>query len=307
MADRTNGNLALVEGPSKASNGFLTSAMTANDVMAQVQLIQNVLSTVMQKDQHFGTIPGTHKPSLFKAGAEKLCLLFRLDPQFDTTEVYDGQHLTVRSKCTLYHIPTGQRVGSGEGLCSSKEKKYAYRKDGKPNENLPDVWNTVVKMANKRALVAATLVSTAASDIFTQDVEDMPTILIDTPAEVKETKQTVPTPKPAKKAAEAEDADKVPASVTDASAPQLADGDRGDGAEDTREAVMLKAYSKEKTDKNSKAYRGVLLVHQDNSEKWWNTYHKETIDALTSMKGKPCLATLEMKGEYPLCHKLEVM
>jgi hypothetical protein len=34
--------------------------------------------------------------------------------------------------------------------------------------------NTIMKMACKRALVAATLNATAASDIFTQDVEDMP-------------------------------------------------------------------------------------------------------------------------------------
>lgn len=305
MTDRTNGNLALVE-ERKASNGFLTSAMTANDVVAQVQLVQNVMGSVMKDGEHYGVIPGTKKPSLWKAGAEKLCLLFRLDPQFETVEHYDGQHLTVRSKCTLYHIPSGQRVGSGEALCSSKEKKYAYRKDGTPNDNLPDVWNTVIKMANKRALVAATLVSTAASDIFTQDVEDMPTVLIDTPAEVKPAKAA-----PKKAAPKQEDPDRVPDSVTDASAPLDTEGPKGETAtrqqEDNREAVMLKAYSKEKYDKNKNAYRGVLLVHSDNSEKWWNTYHKETIDSLPNLKSKPCLATLEMKGEYPLCHRIEVM
>ena len=44
----------------------------------------------------------------------------------------------------------------------------------KDNPDLPDQWNTVLKMANKRALVAACLNATAASDIFTQDVEDQP-------------------------------------------------------------------------------------------------------------------------------------
>lgn len=42
-----------------------------------------------------------------------------------------------------------------------------------PNDNLPDTYNTVLKMSNKRALVAAVLNVTAASDIFTQDIEDM--------------------------------------------------------------------------------------------------------------------------------------
>jgi hypothetical protein len=37
-----------------------------------------------------------------------------------------------------------------------------------------DVKNTLEKMAEKRSLVAAVLIGTAASDIFTQDVEDLP-------------------------------------------------------------------------------------------------------------------------------------
>lgn len=47
------------------------------------------------------------------------------------------------------------------------------------NPDLPDAWNTVLKMANKRALVAAILNGTAASDIFTQDVEDAGTVAAD--------------------------------------------------------------------------------------------------------------------------------
>ena len=42
------------------------------------------------------------------------------------------------------------------------------------HDNPADYWNTCEKMAYKRALVSATLTVTAASDIFTQDVEDMP-------------------------------------------------------------------------------------------------------------------------------------
>lgn len=199
-------------------------ALSVQDVQSQVSLIQHVLKAVMQEGQHFGVIPGTGtKPTLLKAGAEKLCLTFRLDPQYDSTERYDGLHLTVKSKCTLYHIPSGQRFGSGEGSCSTRETKYAYRSSSRkcpncgseaiikgkeeygggwlcfakkggcgakflekdeaittqvvgriPNEDVADQYNTVLKMANKRSLVAAVLNATAASDIFTQDIEDMP-------------------------------------------------------------------------------------------------------------------------------------
>ncbi len=197
--------------------------LSAITVKNQVNLIKQVMDAVMEVDVHYGVIPGTPKPTLYKPGAEKLCLTFRLDPQYDSTERYDGDHLTVKSKCTLYHIATNQRIGSGEGSCSARESKYAYRqasrkcpkcgkpaiirgkeeygggwlclskKDGcgakfainaaaittqpagrVPNEDLPDQWNTVLKMADKRALIAAVLNATAASDIFTQDLEDMP-------------------------------------------------------------------------------------------------------------------------------------
>lgn len=97
-----------------------------------------------------------------------------------------------------------------------------------------------------------------------------------------------------------ESGDRVPAEVTDGRVPTPKP--EGEGLE----AVVLKAYSKPKSDKNGKEYRGVLLVHADNSEKWWNLYHAESIHELPLLKGKPVEAQLEMKGEYPLCHKLEI-
>jgi hypothetical protein len=209
-------------------------ALTVDDMRRQVNLIQHVLREVMigpSKENpngiHYGVIPGTDKPGGLKAGAEKLCLTFRLDPQYEIEQKQDGLHLTVMSKCTLYHIPSGQRFGSGMGSCSTRESKYAYRQGGVkcpkcskeaiikgkdfkndglptgwicfakkggcgakfpdgdtaiesqsrgrvPNEDIADQYNTVLKMANKRSLVAAVLNTTAASDIFTQDMEDMP-------------------------------------------------------------------------------------------------------------------------------------
>jgi hypothetical protein len=52
------------------------------------------------------------------------------------------------------------------------------------NSDLADTYNTVLKMAKKRALVDATLTATAASDIFNQDLEDY------TPPEVAEAVRT---------------------------------------------------------------------------------------------------------------------
>jgi len=41
-----------------------------------------------------------------------------------------------------------------------------------PNPDVADAVNTIQKMAQKRALVAATLIATSASEFFTQDMED---------------------------------------------------------------------------------------------------------------------------------------
>lgn len=148
--------------------------LTIAQLVDQVQLIQQAMEAVMKRGEHYGTIPGAgSKQVLFKAGAEKLCLLFRLDPEYDVVESYhDDGHYTARVTCKLSHVTTGNRMGSGVGLCTSKEKKYAFRK-GQPNMELPDTYNTVLKMACKRALVAAVLNTTGASDIFTQDLEDV--------------------------------------------------------------------------------------------------------------------------------------
>lgn len=188
------------------------------DLIAQVKKIQALMAQVMKDGEHYGVIPGTAKPSLLKPGAEKLAVMFRLAPEYDSAETLDGRHLTVKTTCTLVHIPTGQKWGSGQGSCSTKESKYAYRRSARvcprcetenirkgkeggwfcwrklggcgatfldgdasvegqavgrvANEDVADQWNTVLKMSNKRALVAAVLNVTAASDIFTQDAED---------------------------------------------------------------------------------------------------------------------------------------
>lgn len=60
--------------------------LTVEEVLAQADKIKSAMVKVMEEGVHFGRIPNTPKPTLFKAGAEKLCLLFRLDPQYQSTE-----------------------------------------------------------------------------------------------------------------------------------------------------------------------------------------------------------------------------
>lgn len=175
-------------------------ALSADQVKAQVQRIQKVMEAVMKDNHHYGVIPGCgNKPTLLKPGAEKLMMTFRLaaDPQVEDIPTDDGK--TFRVVCRITNQATGAFLGAGVGECSSKESKYHWRnavsqkeynatpddmrrvKYGKNYENNQvrtnpaDLSNTILKMAKKRALVDAVLTVTAASDIFTQDIEDMPT------------------------------------------------------------------------------------------------------------------------------------
>lgn len=64
-------------------------------------------------------------------------------------------------------LPRGEKGGEW-GVVRYPEKPAKVE-----NENIADVYNTVGKIAYKRAYVSAAIKATAASDTFTQDVEDL--------------------------------------------------------------------------------------------------------------------------------------
>ncbi|HKZ41992.1 MAG TPA: hypothetical protein VJ044_13590, partial [Candidatus Hodarchaeales archaeon] len=82
------------------------SPMSPETVKQQIQVIQKVMREAMVAEVHFGVIPGTNKPTLLKAGAEKLCLTFRLSPTYAVIKSDLGQgHREYEVRCTLTHIP----------------------------------------------------------------------------------------------------------------------------------------------------------------------------------------------------------
>lgn len=209
---------------SRSQMPSVPEALTPDDVMAQVNLIQNIMERAMKKDEHYGVIPGTgNKPTLLKAGAEKLNLTFRMapDPQVEVIDLGKG-HREYRVKVVMTSITTGRILGAGVGSAATMETKWRFRSGpgestGKPvpqgywdmrssdpkkaqellggkgfitkkedgvwtifrqgerveHDNPADYYNTCLKMGKKRALVDAVLTCTAASDIFTQDIEEM--------------------------------------------------------------------------------------------------------------------------------------
>jgi hypothetical protein len=66
-----------------------------------------------------------------------------------------------------------------------------------PNQDLPDVYNTVLKMSGKRAMVDAVLKLPLVSELFTQDLEEQIADNVKSKADTKQTRrQEAPKPAP---------------------------------------------------------------------------------------------------------------
>ena len=238
--------------------GFLAPVIGVQQALEAYQAKKDLIDKIFKPGVDFITIPGTSKPTLSKAGAEKSTSFFGLHPVLTDAEVindwtgkdHDGEpFFFYRRTCNLYRGDV--LVASVDGSCNSWEMKYRYRwvdesalpagtdkatlksqggrvsefafaieqaetsgKYGKPaeywqrfkdaieqgnaafvkrktksgkemdaweidstvyrviNMDTADIANTVLKMADKRALVAATLIATGLSEYFTQDIED---------------------------------------------------------------------------------------------------------------------------------------
>lgn len=181
-----------------AIEAYGARSLTAADIRAQVNLIQDVMLEVMKEGTHYGKIPGTNSKSLWKPGAEKLMATFRLAARPRVEDLSSDGEIFYRAFLGL-EAKDGTFVGEGMGECSSREEKYSWRKAVHPKEfdatpenrrrikydreggetkqirtNPWDVSNTILKMAKKRAQVDAVITALAAGDIFTQDIEDLP-------------------------------------------------------------------------------------------------------------------------------------
>jgi hypothetical protein len=145
---------------------------TPAQMTENIRQIDAFIEGVMRDGIDYGTIPGTQKPTLYKAGAERLLMAFGMGSTFelvDKIEDWKEGFFHYVYKASVGPIIDGGilPITSCEGSANSRERKWS-------RVNPPDVANTVSKMAQKRALVGAALIATNTSGRFTQDVEDLP-------------------------------------------------------------------------------------------------------------------------------------
>jgi hypothetical protein len=130
---------ALVQGGSFASPGLMAlGELTDEQFERQLRLIATSVHRVellktelLEKGVDYGIVPGTKKPTLYLAGAQKLCFMMRLVPTF-TWERMVGDNDTLPAlgyvvTCSLrLGSEKGPLVAQGIGAANSWETKYRY-------------------------------------------------------------------------------------------------------------------------------------------------------------------------------------
>lgn len=145
---------------------FVESIEKAKD---RIEMLKKFVKDMMIQNIDYGIIPNCNKPTLFKAGAEKLCDIFGFSKEIEVINRFEDWekglfHYEVKAR--LINKKSGLFEAEGIGACNTKERKYR-------GQDSFTIINTVLKMAKKRALIDAVLSATRSSGIFTQDIEDI--------------------------------------------------------------------------------------------------------------------------------------
>lgn len=160
--------------------GYTGSDISASDLKRKLKNITektNVIEEFIKDNFKEGidyavAFAGADKKTLTKAGSEKICLLFNVQPKFrkdeETLSMIGDIKGVIAYVCELVDRKTGNVVAEGRGACSIEEKS-TYDKYNKVS--VAKV-NTSIKIAQKRAKVDAVLNMAGLSDRFTQDKGD---------------------------------------------------------------------------------------------------------------------------------------
>lgn len=159
------------------SAGLMTNVICSARVTSKGHYVissplMNAEKTLLSRDEDFGVIPGTKKPSLFKSGAEKVVLALGLFQRYYTESAIENfesePFFFYRVRCELIKIAADGReyvFASAMGSANTRE-----RRNGRSGAF--DSANSTLKMAEKRALVAAALAISGLSSMFTQDMDN---------------------------------------------------------------------------------------------------------------------------------------
>jgi len=152
--------------------------ISLNEMEKAIREMQDFVNKLFVEGEHYGVIVKGQKPTLLKPGAELLLNLYGYGLKMEKVkevEDWDKPFFYYEYKAIVYSKRGGWVEAEGFGSANSMEKKWAYDKYGNPQPPayIYSMVNSIQKIAQKRALVAPTLVACRASALFTQDLEDI--------------------------------------------------------------------------------------------------------------------------------------
>jgi len=174
MSARETESTALIE---QTPAALQLSEQAIETTKHNIQLCEQLVKEVLERDIDFGTIPGVPQPFLWDSGAAKIMAAFNCYADYKVIDsIIQTPHIRYTIACHLISRQSQQIVATGIGAASTKEVKHRYRwvenpeaegiartglkqrKDGRyriPNPDTEDLLNTIAKMAAKRADVDA--------------------------------------------------------------------------------------------------------------------------------------------------------
>lgn len=160
----------IVEEGSFQPGAALAAVASVEGTLQHLRTLQSFVREVMAQGLDYGVIPGTQGMTLLKPGADKLCAIYGLSVHVVESKReldWAANFLSFTVTVQLRSKRTGQPVAEGIGNCNSYERRYANQLNKQNNPaTLGDLFNTILKMSKKRALVDATLSACGASGIF---------------------------------------------------------------------------------------------------------------------------------------------
>jgi hypothetical protein len=105
--------------------------LSTTQVQAGLKAIHDVMRDCMKDGQDFGKVPGCgEKPGLFQPGAQKLSMMFQLNPEVREEVVtdYPNNHRGYR---LIVRVTNGGKFADGVGERSTLESKFRYRTQNK--------------------------------------------------------------------------------------------------------------------------------------------------------------------------------
>lgn len=179
--NNTNNNVVVVREVDSSIVNFEKTKLI--NYFQSIKNFQETVKNLLNESEDYGKVFEGAKPSLWKSGAEKILNI--LNARYEIKNKEEKQEIVEieGTKILLYDVTitvaikkNGETIAEGVGSCNSAERKYSKDRRGNLIKDLTYYFglkNTILKMAEKRALIDAVLHISALSNIFTQDLEEM--------------------------------------------------------------------------------------------------------------------------------------